>query len=91
MLSRQGSDLRIALSGAAEWLTVRSWYSGAAYRIETLRTAEGQVLLGTQVEQLIQAMASFCASAGLTWAQAIAQRPEEVQAILAAYWQPAAA
>jgi len=46
------------------------------------------VLLNTQVDQLIQAMASFSQQTGLTWDQAIDQRPQDVQAVLAANgWQ----
>ena len=41
---------------------------------------------GRQVDQLIQAMATYSASSGLTWDQAIDQRPEDVQAILVASW-----
>jgi hypothetical protein len=41
----------------------------------------------TKVDQLIQAMAGFSTQTGLTWEQGIAQRPLEVQTILAASWQ----
>lgn len=48
----------------------------------------GQTLLSTQVDQLIQAMASFSLQTGLTWDQAIDQRPQDVQTVLAANgWQ----
>jgi hypothetical protein len=36
-------------------------------------------------------MAAFSADTGLSWAEAAEQRPEEVEAILAVHWQPAAA
>jgi hypothetical protein len=39
------------------------------------------------VDQLIQAMASFSQQTGLTWDQAIDQKPQDVQAILTANWQ----
>ena len=39
-----------------------------------------------QVEQLIQAMASFSQQSGLSWDQAIDQRPKDVQTVLAANW-----
>jgi hypothetical protein len=45
--------------------------------------------VSTQVDQLIQAMATYGAQSGLSWDQAVDQRPEEVEAILAAHWQPA--
>jgi hypothetical protein len=44
-------------------------------------------LVNTQVDQLIQAMATYSVSSGLSWDQAIDQRPEDVKAILAASWQ----
>jgi hypothetical protein len=48
------------------------------------------MLLESQVDQLIQAMAAFSAESGLSWADAVQQRPEDVEAILAAAWQPPA-
>lgn len=44
---------------------------------------DGRRLLSTQVDQLIQAMVNFSVQSGLTWEQAIAQRPDDVQALLA--------
>jgi len=35
-------------------------------------------------------MASFSADTGLNWSDAAQQRPEDVEMILAAAWQPAA-
>jgi hypothetical protein len=49
-----------------------------------LQVGNGQHLLNTQVDQLIQAMASFRQQSGLSWDPAIGQRPQEVQAVLAA-------
>lgn len=42
-----------------------------------------KVLLNSQVDQLIQAMAQFSQQSGLTWDQAIDQLPRDVQAVLA--------
>lgn len=47
-------------------------------------------LLNSQVEQLIQAMASFSAESGLTWEQALLDRPDDVQALVTAHWKTAA-
>jgi hypothetical protein len=52
-------------------------------------SADGEKLLNTQVDQLIQAMASFTATTGLTWDQALDQRPQDVQTIVRACWQTA--
>ena len=65
------------------------WYSDTSRQTEVFQAADGRSLLHTQVEQLIQAMATFSANnGGISWAQAI-QEPDDVQAVLAAYWQPA--
>jgi hypothetical protein len=34
-------------------------------------------------------MAAFTSATGLSWIDAVAQRPAEVEAILSAHWQPA--
>ncbi|MGH7254747.1 MAG: calcium-binding protein, partial [Nitrospirales bacterium] len=87
VFSRNADDLKVAVHGAADALTIVSWYSGDAYQTETFLASNGQELLNSEVDQLIQAMASFSASEGLTWDQAIDQRPQDVQVILADYWQ----
>jgi Ca2+-binding RTX toxin-like protein len=87
VISRQANDLRVAIHGSPDQVTVQNWYTGTSNRIETLQAGNGQTLLSTQVDQLIQAMAGFTAQTGLTWDQAIDQRPQEVQAVLAASWQ----
>ncbi len=87
VISRQVDDLRIAIHGSSDQMTVRNWYWGASNQIEAIQAGDGQTLLSTQVDQLIQAMAGFSQQTGLTWDQGIEQRPQEVQTILAASWQ----
>ena len=48
---------------------------------------ESPIRFNTQVDQLIQAMATFTQRTGLSWDQAIDQQPQNVQAVLAASWQ----
>ena len=86
VLSRQANDLRLAIHGSTDQVTIQSWYGGATNQTETIQTGNGQTLLNTQVDQLIQAMATFSQQTGLTWDQAIDQRPQEVQTVLAANW-----
>ena len=87
ILSRTGNDLRLALHGSADELSIRDWYGGPADQVEVFHAGNGQRLLNNQVDQLIQAMAGFSAQFGLTWEQGIEQRPEDVQAVLAGSWQ----
>jgi Ca2+-binding RTX toxin-like protein len=87
VVSRQAKDLRLAIHGSSDQITVRNWYVGTTNRMETIQAGNGQVLLSTHVDQLIQAMASFSQQTGLTWDQAIDQLPQDVQTVLAASWQ----
>jgi Ca2+-binding RTX toxin-like protein len=87
VISRQTNDLRLAIHGSSDRITVQNWYVGTTNRIETLQAGNGQTLLSTQVDQLIQAMAGFTQQTGLTWDQAIDQRPQDVETVLAGSWQ----
>ena len=88
VLTRQVNNLRLAIHGSTDSVTIQNWYtSPTTNQIEDLQAGNGQHLLNTKVDQLIQAMASFGQQTGLTWDQAIDQRPQDVQTILAANWQ----
>ena len=89
VLSRSGDSLRLALWGSPDTLTVQDWYRGSAYQVETIQAGDGRRLASTGVDQLIQAMAGFSSGTGLSWTDAVQQRPAEVEAILSAHWQPA--
>ena len=87
VLSRQANDLRIAIHGTTDSVMVKNWYtSPTTNQLEDLQAGDSKHLLNTQVDQLIQAMASFSQETGLTWDQAIDQRPQDVQTVLAASW-----
>ena len=75
ILSRQANDLRLSVYGASDQVTIQNWYLGASTQTEVIQAGNGQQLLNTQVNQLIQAMAGFTQQTGLSWDQAIAQRP----------------
>src|SRR6185295_1105364 len=87
VISHQANDLRLAIHGSSDQITVQNWYIGATNRIETIQAGNGQTLLCTRVDQLIQAMAGFTQQTGLTWDQGIDQQPAQVQSILTASWQ----
>jgi hypothetical protein len=86
VLSQQANDLRIAIHGTAEQILLENWFLGEGYQVETIEAGAGVTLLSSQVDQLIQAMAGFSQQSGLTWDQAIDQRPQDVQTVLAASW-----
>jgi Ca2+-binding RTX toxin-like protein len=87
VISRRANDLRLTIHGSSDRITVQNWYTSSVNRTETIQAGNGQTLLSTQVDQLIQAMASFTQQTGLTWDQAIDQRPQDVQTVLTASWQ----
>ena len=47
------------LSELAEQFTIANWYAGSQYRLEQFRTSDGQTLLESQVQNLVDAMAAF--------------------------------
>jgi hypothetical protein len=90
VFSYSGSNLLMQLHGASDTLTVQSWQNGTANQIEVFRAQDGSTLLNTQINQLIQAMATFSASHdGLSWDQALQELPSEVHTVLAAHWHSA--
>ncbi len=66
VISRQANDLRLAIHGSSDQITVQNWYTSSVNRTETIQAGNGQTLLSTQVDQLIQAMAGFTQQTGLT-------------------------
>ena len=48
---------------------------------------ESPIRFNAQVDQLIQAMATFTQQTGFSWDQAIDQPPQNMQTVLAASWQ----
>jgi len=80
-----GNDLEVSIIGTADKATVQNWYGGTANHVEQIRASDGKVLLDTQVEALVQAMAAFAppaaGQASLSAAQQTALAP-----VLAANW-----
>jgi len=57
----------MAIYGSSDQITVQNWYVGTVNRTETIQAGNGQTLLSTQVDVLIQAMAAFTNQTGLSW------------------------
>lgn len=57
--SHTGNDLAISIIGTSDKMTVQNWYLGNQYHVEQIKLSDGKVLLDTQVEALVQAMAAF--------------------------------
>ncbi|NHQ92407.1 calcium-binding protein [Janthinobacterium lividum] len=54
-----GATLEVSTIGTADKITINGWFSGTVPRIQEFRTADGRVLLGSDVQKLVQAMAGL--------------------------------
>lgn len=61
--SKAGNDLRIDVLGGTDEVLVKDWYQGTGSdnHVERIKTADGKTLYDTDVDKLVQAMASFAA------------------------------
>jgi len=86
VLAQSGNDLQLSLHGSSDGVTVQNWYAGGSHQVDVIQAGNGEQLVNSQVNQLIQAMAGFTQQTGLTWDQGIEQQPQAVQTVLAANW-----
>ncbi|MDI6763620.1 MAG: calcium-binding protein, partial [Thermodesulfobacteriota bacterium] len=89
IFSSSGNNLNIQLFNSTDLLTIQNQNLSSAYQVESFEASDGRRLVSSYVGQLIQAMAEFSAqNSGMTWNQLIENKPDQVQQILAQYWQP---
>jgi Ca2+-binding RTX toxin-like protein len=83
---KASNNLEVSVIGTADKAVVKDWYLGNPYHVEQIKAGDGKLLLDTQVQQLVQAMAAFApppmGQTTLTAAQQTALAP-----VLAANWQ----
>jgi hypothetical protein len=92
VISRHADNLRVAIHGSSDQITVQNWYTSSVNRTETIQAGNGDTLSSTQVNQLIQAMAGFTQDTGLSWDAASGGAGDpgqqaQFQGIIAANWQ----
>ena len=54
-----GNDLLASVIGTSDLFTIQNWYLGSQYRVEEFKASDGSTLLANQVQNLVNAMASF--------------------------------
>lgn len=86
MFERVGNDLKVTMNGSMDAVTVGSWYNNDVYKVETFKASDGSTITSTQIEQLIQAMASFSTDNGMTWSQALDNQSSTAQSLISQYW-----
>ncbi|MBI4937527.1 MAG: hemolysin-type calcium-binding protein, partial [Nitrosomonadales bacterium] len=85
-LRHVGNNLEASVIGTADKLTFTNWYLGSQYHVEQFKTTDNRLLLDSQVENLVQAMAAFAPpAAGQT---TLPQNYQDALApVIAANWQ----
>ncbi len=53
------NDLEVSVLGSDDKVTFSDWYLGNAYHVEQFKTSDGKMLLDSQVQNLVSAMAAF--------------------------------
>ncbi|MDO5343753.1 MAG: calcium-binding protein, partial [Candidatus Saccharibacteria bacterium] len=86
IFERTNYGLRIRAHSTTDAVTVSDWYYNNRNKIEVFTDANGRTMAHTQVESLIQAMASFRRDTGLSWEQGLSERPDQVRSIVQEYW-----
>lgn len=80
------NTLEVSIIGTSESMTIENWYLDSAYHVEQFSTADNRLLLDTQVQNLVNAMASFAPpAAGQTTLPTNYQ--DELAGVIAANWQ----
>lgn len=59
---RVGNGLEVSIIGSSDKATFLSWYSGSSFQVEQINVGD-KTWLNTDVEKLVQPMASFSAPA----------------------------
>jgi len=84
--SREGKNLKIDILGSDDSITINKWFKKDRFHIEEIHLASGETLLDSQVQQLVDVMASFSVpvSGEASWSSDI---KDQVEPVLAAVWQ----
>jgi Ca2+-binding RTX toxin-like protein len=82
----KGNNLEMSAIGTSDKAVLKDWYLGGARHLERFEAGDGRVLLDSQVDALVQAMAAFAPpAAGQT--SLPANYHDALAPVLAANWQ----
>lgn len=83
-LSQDADDLRIAILGTTDSMTIRGWFTSSQNQIESIKLSDGKVLASQRVQALVDMMASQGAPA--SQASSIPADQPQLQALLTSSW-----
>lgn len=58
-MRKVSNNLEVSIIGTTDKATISNWYLGGQYHVEQFKTSDGKVLLDSQVQNLVSAMAAF--------------------------------
>ncbi|MDY4339824.1 calcium-binding protein [Xanthomonas sp. LF07-6] len=83
---KSGNNLEVSVIGTSDKFLVTDWYLGPRYQVEWFEAGDGKALQASQVQNLVQAMASFSPpAAGQT--QLPANYQSKLETTLAVNWK----
>ena len=79
-------DLEVSVIGSSDKFLLQSWYLASRHHVEQFKTSDGKVLLDSQVQNLVDAMAGFVmpAAGQMTLSPSL---QSSLNAVIAANWQ----
>jgi Ca2+-binding RTX toxin-like protein len=83
--SQDNDDLRINVIGSQDQVTIANWYNGTTSQVEEIQASDGLILANNQIDQLVQAMASFNPPAAGEFSLSNDQQ-QQLTHVLAASW-----
>lgn len=86
--SKNDNDLIINILGSSGSVTIANWFLGGEYMVNNIETFYGEYsLVNDQLDQLIQAMASFNLTSGSDYSSLTTAQQEQHQLLLANAWK----
>lgn len=83
---RSGSSLEVSVVDTADKVVISNWYASNDYHVDQFKTADGKTLLDSQVQSLVDSMASFGVDAGAESSLTVDQR-SQLDTVLVANWK----
>ena len=82
-VTQSRNDLLVQIIGTTDQMTVSGWYNGAANHFEQIKTTSGNILLDSNVQNLVNAMArlAFPTTTTLT-----TQQHAQLDSVIATNW-----
>ena len=84
---RDGRHLVVETLGTGDGVSIRNWYLGEAFQVDRFEASSGSFLMASDVQNLVEAMARFCADeTGIVHSQ-ISDLPDDLRPVIAANWK----